>query len=200
MEQKQHKYLIFLCLFIYSFFETVPGFSIRTNYVSWFCVIYFISSYIRLYSFPHKGDVKYWLIASFVSIVISCFSILVIIVFNRPFYYYFVSDSYAILAIIVAFCTFNFFNSINIAYNKWINMIGGSTFGVLLIHANSNMMRQWLWKDTIQCAEHFNTPYYPLYAILCVLIIFSICILIDRIRILTIEKWTLNLINRYIPR
>lgn len=200
LTQKQHKHLIFLSLFIYSFFGTVPGFNITFNYVSWFCVLFFISSYIRLYSFRHKGDTIYWFKTSFFAILMACFSVTLIKLLKLPLSaYILVSDSNAILAIIVAFCTFNLFNSINLSYNKWINWIGGSTFGVFLIHANSDTMRQWLWKDTIQCVDHFDVPYYALYAILSVLTIFWICIVIDRIRILTIERWTFNLLDKHLP-
>ena len=201
LTQKQHKYLILLCLFIYSFFGTVPGFEIRTNYVSWFCVLFFIASYIRLYPFCHKNDTKYWFKTSLFVIFLACLSVFIITFFKLPLYAYgLVSDSNAILAVIIAFCTFNLFNSMNLSYNKWINWIGGSTFGVLLIHANSGTMRQFLWKDTVQCVEHFNVPYYALYAIISVLLIFSICIIIDRIRILTIERWTFNLLDKHLPQ
>lgn len=58
----------------------------------------------------------------------------------------FVSDSNRILAVAVAISTFLWLKNLNISYNKIINAIGGSTFGVLLIHANSDAMRQWLGK------------------------------------------------------
>lgn len=50
----------------------------------------------------------------------------------------FVSDSNRILAVAVAISTFLWLKNLNISYNKIINAIGGSTFGVLLIHANSD--------------------------------------------------------------
>lgn len=201
LKQRQHKNLIFLSLFIYSFFGTVPGFHVSMNYVSWFCVLYFIASYNRIYSYPHKGETKFWLTYSVLFILLACCSVIGIIFFKLPFTAYkFVSDSNAALAVVVAFCTFNLFNSIHLPYNKWINRIGGSTFGVLLIHANCDIMRQWLWRDTIQCVEHFNVPFYALYAIICVFAIFSICIIIDRIRIHTIERLTFILIDKYLPQ
>ena len=49
LSEKQHMILVFLCLFVYSFFGTLPYFSINMNYISWFIVLYLISSYIRLY-------------------------------------------------------------------------------------------------------------------------------------------------------
>lgn len=71
------------------------------------------------------------------------------------------------------------FKSMKIRHIKWINTIAASAFGVLLIHANSNTMRQCLWKDTVDFVGHFDTPYYWLYAIGCVLAIYALCTLID---------------------
>ena len=62
-------------------------------------------------------------------------------------------------------------------------MIAASTFGVLLIHANSDMMRRWLWNDicnNIGMYENGNSVYH---AIGCVMIIYIVCTLIDMIRI-----------------
>lgn len=49
MDKKQHGLLILLCFFIYTLHGTLPMMSVSMNYVSWFCVVYFIASYIRLY-------------------------------------------------------------------------------------------------------------------------------------------------------
>lgn len=46
-------------------------------------------------------------------------------------------------------------------------------------------MRQWLWKDVVDCVGHFQAPLW--YAPLSVLTIFVICSLIDILRQKTIE-------------
>jgi ABC-type dipeptide/oligopeptide/nickel transport system permease component len=102
----------------------------------------------------------------------------------------FVSDSYKILAVAVAVTTFLWFKNLDIPYNKLINIIGGTTFGVLLIHANSNAMRQWLWKDTVDCVGHYALPLpqLMLYSIAVVLAVFFTCSVIDRLRQVYIEE------------
>ena len=87
-----------------------------------------------------------------------------------------------------------------IKQSKWINTIAASTFGVLCIHANSDTMRQWLWQDVVDCSQSFYRDNACLYAIMAVLIIFLVCILIDYIRIHTIEKWTFGIIDNYLNR
>ena len=50
MTQRQHQLLLALLLVIYTILGTLLGSKLSTNYVTWFCVLYFISSYIRLYN------------------------------------------------------------------------------------------------------------------------------------------------------
>ena len=102
------------------------------------------------------------------------------------------------LAVSTSIPLFMFFKDLKMKYHKWINTIAASTFGVLLIHANSDTMRQWLWKDMVDCSGAFYRSDTCLYALLVVLAIFFICILIDYVRIHTIEKWTFKIIDRYL--
>lgn len=60
MSEKQHIYLLLLCSFTYVFLGTVPFFYITMNYVSWFIVLYFMSSYIRLYPKDIFENTKFW--------------------------------------------------------------------------------------------------------------------------------------------
>ena len=57
-----------------------------------------------------------------------------------------------------------------------------------MIHANSDAMRQWLWKDTLSNTSYLNTSYCILHAIASVLIVYLICICIDYMRIKYIEQ------------
>jgi hypothetical protein len=106
------------------------------------------------------------------------------------FRYRFVEDSNKIFAVAVAVSTFLWFKNINLKYSKTINVIGGTTFGVLLIHANSDAMRQWLWYDTVDCVGHYSLPLPQLilFSVGTVLAIFLICSAIDRVRQLLIEE------------
>ena len=171
------------------------------NYISWFCTLFVISSYLRHYPGKKDKDTKYWGKLSLLSYSVSILSILLISKFqiysgrNYSFdlNYFFVSDSNAILALTNAITSFMFFKNLNIGHIKLINIIASSAFGVLLLHANSSTMRLWLWNDTINCTGHYDTPYYWLYAIGCIFIIYIVCTIIDQIRLRTIETPLLNL-------
>lgn len=196
MNKKTHKLLICLLLFIYTI-HALPGFEVTKNYVSWFSALYVISSYLRLYPLNKDNDSRFWGWMTLLSWGVSVLSILSVLYLNSIGYslweYRFIADSNAILALTNGITSFMWFKNLKIKNSKIINTIAASSFGVLLIHANSGIMRQWLWKDTVDCIGHYNTDFYWLYAIGCVLIIYIICTIIDYIRIKTIETPLLNI-------
>jgi hypothetical protein len=189
INRKQHICITVLLLFFYTVLGSIPGFYVTFNYVTWFGIIYLIASYIRLYPNKIFDNKKVWIIASAFSIFTAMASVLVMHRIFNKYDYFFVSDSNKIFAVAVAVSTFLLFKNINISYSKIINIIGGTTFGVLLIHANSEAMRQWLWKDVVDCVGHYSLPLPKLilFSIASVLIIFFVCSAIDFLRQLLIE-------------
>ena len=204
IDKLTHLKLIGLCLLVYTIIGTTP-LPMSMNYITWFCVLYVIASYMRFYSpSPYLllghvskrysiiiSDVGCWGIATAISVLLSILSIVFCLYageyMNEFLPFYFVSDCNKILALATGVTSFMFFKNLKIGYNKFINTIGASTFGVLLIHANSNAMRQWLWRDTFNNIHWFDSNLYWLHALLSVLIIFSVCVCIDVFRIKVIE-------------
>lgn len=189
MSRKQHLILLALLLGMYSCLSCIPKFEVTFNYVTWFGIIYLIASYIRLYPNVCFNNKRMWVLISMVSIILAILSVIVLTFLGKG-HYHFVSDSNKLLAVAVAVSTFICIKNIRIPYNKLINAIGGSTFGVLLIHANSDAMRTWLWNEVFDCVGHYGLPLLQLvgYSFGVVLAIFFSCILIDRLRIKLIEE------------
>lgn len=194
MTKKQHACLIALLLFIYTCLGMI-GY-VTYNYLSWFCTLYFISSYIRLYGLLHNESVRFWGWTTCAVFLLSVFSIFVPAIIGRETTYYFVADSNHILALLLAVSSFMWFKNLDIKQNRFINMIGASTFGVFLIHTRGEEMRHWLWYDFINSGAHYNDQYYWAYAVGCVVAIFAICSIIDIIRINTLEKWAFSFIDK----
>lgn len=192
MTEKQHIALLLLCSFAYIFLGTVPGFSVTFNYATWFSVLYLISSYIRLYPKRIFSDTKFWGFATLIIVFLSVSSVVTSAwlgtKIGKTFYYFFVTDSNALLAVLTGLSTFMFFKNLKIPYSKFINTVGATTFGVLLIHANSDAMRKWLWRDTLRNVDMYNSIFCILHAILSVIAVFVVCSLIDFLRIKFIEK------------
>ena len=189
MTRKQHLFLIALLLFLYTFLSSVPKFYVTMNYVSWFCTLYFIASYMRLYDFPFKDNNRTWLGLSLASIVVSIVSVIVIrYAFSKVSPYFFVSDSNKLMALVTAISLFHFFRTLKIPYCKFVNVLGATSFGVLLIHAHSDTMRSWLWGELFDNVGHLTMPYYALRSFWVVFLVFAVCSCIDYLRIKLLEK------------
>ena len=197
MSSRLHLLLILLLIVSYTLLGSVPSFDVSFNYVTWFGIIYLLAAYIRLYPLSVFENRKLWGWSSLGCVVLAIASILLL---NHLFtskqestsiIYHFVADSNKIFAVAIAVSTFLWFKNINIKYSKVINTFGAATFGVLLIHANSNAMRTWLWQDTIDVVGHYTLPLgqLVLFSIVVVLAIFIICNLIDQLRIATLERY-----------
>ncbi len=190
--EKQHLLLLLLLSFTYIFLGTFPYFSVNMNYVSWFMVLYFMASYIRNYPKRIFENVKLWKWLTLIFVIISILSVIACAFlshwFNKRMAYYFVQDSNTLLAVLVGVSSFLTFKNLKIKNSKFINKISSTCFGVLLIHANSDVMRKWLWKDVLNNVGMYNSPFLVVHAVLSVLIIFIFCSMIDLLRIRYVEK------------
>ena len=199
LKERQHILLLVLSFFLYVFLGTVPYFSVTMNYVSWFIVLYFISSYISLHSKRIFESAKVWGVASIICILLSVGSVVACAWASTRFDglspFYFVTDSNTFLAVATGLSLFMFFKNIKMKPNRFINAVAATTFGVLLIHANSDAMRQWLWVDLLKNVNMYSSSWMPLHAIGSVIGVFVVCSIIDFIRIMLIERPFFKLIN-----
>lgn len=190
IDKRQHQLLLALCLFVYTVLGTTTKVPVTINYVTWFGILYFISSYIRFYGICF-GRVKIgWGWMSVSSVAVSAASVLLIAAMTetpgREFIL--VADSNHIMAVVTSVCLFMFFKDLPMKNSKFINTVASTTFGVLLIHANSNTMRHWLWRDTLDNVGFFSTDNAVLHAIVSVATVFVVCSFIDYLRVRYVEK------------
>ena len=190
--EKQHILLIVLSLLIYIGFETLPAFTINKNYVGWFIVLYFVSSYIRMYSRKIFDKTGLWLLLSIISVVLSAVSVVACAYLTSKGhsinFYRFVTDSNTFLAFTNGLTLFLLFKNIKMKNSKFINIVASTMLGVLCLHANSDAMRNWLWGTVFNNVGAYGYSWMPLHAIGTILIVFVVCVLIDLIRIYLIEK------------
>lgn len=192
LSEKQHLLLILLTTFIYVFFGTLPFFSVAMNYVSWFSVLYFIASYIRIYPKKIFSNTKVWGIATLITLIISILSIIAGIYVSsyigRDISHYFVSDSNTLLAVLLGLSSFLYFKNLKMKNSKFINTVSSTCFGVLQIHANSDAMCFWLWGTVLNNVSAYYTKYTMLHMVVSVISVFAVCSVIELLRIKFIEK------------
>ena len=201
MSEKQHLALLGLVFFAYIFMGTLPKFDVTMNYVSWFICLYFIAAYIRLYPKKVFEEAKLWGVCTVVIGSLCIVSVLCCIVLGarigKQIAFYFVTDSNTFLAVCIGVSSFLFFKNLKIKQSRVINTIAASTFGVLLIHANSDTMRKWLWQTVLNVKGMYyeTTGMVILHAALSVAVIFTVCVMIDQVRIRTVEKVLLDKVD-----
>lgn len=206
MTERQHVRLLALLAFAYIFFGTLPGFSVTMNYLSWFMVLYFIASYLRLYPKKIFGDKEFWKASTIVCIVASSLSVIVMTMMSARWHrdglqsYDFVTDCNTLLAVLTGISSFMYFKNIDIPQSKLINTVAATTFGILLIHANSDAMRQWLWVDTLNNVGNYYSLLGYLHAIVSVTGVFVVCSCLDLIRIRLIEKPFFDALDKRLPQ
>ena len=193
MDEKTHLVLILLSLTVGSVLQTLLKAPIAFTYVGWFMVLYVIASYIRLYPKEIFNNKRIWGCATIVMLVLSWVSVIWgAWMYNKtgtPFiYYHFVDDVHKILAVGTAIVAFLCFKNLKIKNNVVINKIAASAFGVLMIHANCDSMRIWLWRDLLDNIGAYYSNHYVIHAIVSVIMIYIVTTLIDILRIQFIEK------------
>lgn len=204
LSKRQHMLLVALTVGIYTILSSLT-ISVHFNYVTWFSVLYIVASYLRFYGDDLRISHRQWGWLTICSILLGALSIVTIylckrvgIIHSLP-EFFLVSDSNKLFALLIGVTSFMWFKDLKIRYSKFINTVGAATFGVLCIHANSDAMRQWLWRETVDCVGHFNTA-MPLetigYATLTVLIIFAVCAGIDYLRGRFIEPLVMHRVQR----
>ena len=205
MDRRCHTLLLYLCLGVYTFLGSLPKFHISMNYVTWFCILYFIGAYLRNYDcFGIKPQSWKWFALG--SVALSVTSVLAILWVNARFGlsmspYGLVSDSNRIFVVITGISLFMTFKHWKIHYSKFVNTVARSAFGVLLIHANSDAMRQWLWVDTLDNVGHFTTNTSSiLHLLVSVLVIYTACTLIDYLRINLVETPLFRFVNKVLQK
>lgn len=192
MDKRQHFTLLIILGFVYVVLGTTPKIVVTMNYISWFTFVYILASFFRLYCESMMKNKRIWIAMFCLIYSVSILSVVAGLYISyraeMRLTYYLLEDSNKLLAVLLGFSFFGLFYNMNIKQSKFINAVASTTFGVLLIHANSDLMRKWLWEDLLKCTKFFNSQYYIYHAVICVLGVYIACVVIDLIRQRIIEK------------
>lgn len=204
IDKLMHARLVLLCLAIYSLTITLPHFQVTMNHITWYCVLFFIASYIRNYGLLPSISNQKWGGITLLCVILSILSVMCVVYFDArlgkqtpPFKY--VSPS-GICAVLTSVSSFMYFKDLKIRNSRFVNRVAASTFGVLLIHDNCLAMRQWLWHELIPVKSIYAQDLINSTITILIVIsgIFIACILLDMIRKNMIEKPLFKKINNYI--
>lgn len=206
LDKKNHTFLLVLLVLIFSVLPTAPIIRVSFNYVGWFMVLYLVGAYIRNYHFLEKVSHRAWGWIALGLVFLGSVSVIGMVVMYKMGYialyvpYFFIADSNKILSLCIAVSTFMYFKDVRIPHSRLINAVGGATFGVLLIHANSDAMKIWLWREYVDCVGHYGSDVVLTfgYAVMSVILIFIVCAGIDWFRGRLIEPHLMREVKKLI--
>ena len=200
LSKKQYQILILLLVIIWSLIPTLLSRDFGLSNLGWFVTLYIISGYIRLYGFNPKFTRKHYiLIFIFTTIITFLFTIICAylgkFIPDVKYYTTYLYSQHKLSILLISVSLFMIFVNIKLS-SKLINTVSSTTFGIYLIHDN-NYIRPFLW-ETLFNNNHFqHSGWLILYSIGVCLLVFVVCFIIDLIRIKTIEKCYLNVVNKY---
>lgn len=190
IDKKSLEYLIGGLMIFYSVFPTVLSVGSQLGNLGQFIVIYMVSAYIRMYVEIKNRNKKAHIICA-----VILFGLLQVgNMFDLKY-----SAANSFLVVVLAVELFLIFLSFKPMSNKWINIIGGATFGVYLIHDN-RFMRSYLWTKVFRNQEMYGTGWLWLHAVIAVVSVYVVLTVIELVRQNTIEKiWMLMVQKKILP-
>ena len=186
--------VVLLLLFVFTIQSTLFVNYYIFGEVFWFIAVYIIGAYLSMYPLEWSCSLKVSVRLLIASLILAYASVILMILIGAKIHkvdpMFFVSDANKLGAVLVSVMMFLTFKNLNVNYSKAINMIAKTTFGVLMIHANSDAWRQFMWVDLLHANTFYTLPITILIirSILIVVGVFTICSLIDMVRIYWIEK------------
>lgn len=202
MQRKQHLLLIGLCVIVFTIYPLLPFTRIAINPLCWFSTLYLIASYLKIYPKTiFKGDsARFWGGMTILLMVLAVLGMALSLYGASKWEwqinpYWLVMDYNAPLALLIGVSSFICFKSMKLRHSSFINIVASTTFGILLIHARSDEMRQWLWNEVVGSAAHYSRLWYAFIACVCV---YSLCSIIDWLRIKFLENPVFKCLDKII--
>jgi len=172
--------------------------SFSMSHTAWLIYLYIVAAYIKLYKDEVK--IKHCIAYGTISYIITYMTAVILSLLGRNISalasvstYYFGMNKITVL--VTSILLFMGFKNLNFKYNKLINILASTTFGIYLIHDNK-LVRHYLWITLFKNAAYSNLMTIFLHAVICILSVFVVCSLVEFVRICTLEKLWIKIINK----
>ncbi len=205
LEKMEFKILIFTLLIIYFTLPTYLNIRVPAVFIERSVTLYLIGAYIRKYNISNKENK-----AKYKKKLLLYFTLNTVIII-ATIYIHHISKHYVLgnetfsvqqenpIIVLIAIYMFLLAISAKEIKSKVINTISSTTFGVYLIHDNP-IIRLFLWEIIVGCTQYSDKPYMIVSCIGTTLLIFVACSIIDLIRICTIEKIYMKVVDKVIEK
>ncbi len=184
-----------IMLALWSVVPTFTKMSFYSGELTQFLMFYLLGAYLRLYPdnfLSRKYSAPAIAASSFVimmlSAVICDFLSVRFGLFSGGSYWYARNSVFVIAAAVSLLVIFTKL-SLN---SKAVNSIAACTFGVYLIHDN-RLLRTVLWPEVLHTTDYADSPFMAVHMVVCSLVVFAVCTVIELLRKKIIEKPVMRL-------
>lgn len=165
-----------------------------------FIYFYLVGAYIRKYevNILKKHSIKI-LIGSVIILLISPIIIIYLSKFKPELAYYsnYLFNRNSLFCVLISISLLAIFSRKKEFSSKIINYIAGTMFAFYLISDN-NYIRTILWVDIFRVGDYVLSKYLIVNLLLSILIIFTVCIIVEIIRKQTVERLTNWILDKFI--
>lgn len=196
--------LLLLLILIQVIIPTFMNARLNFSNLTWFITLYLLGAYMRIYEIQALKNKKRNKIALILCIIIILTSIIIIDLLSQTIprlksFALYLAGMNKLPIVMISIILFYTFANKKIEYNKWINTVAASTFGVYLIHDNP-FMRNMIWRELLNGRMLKESPYLIIYLIIATLLVFTIATLIDQVRKNTIEKISFKIFDKILEK
>ncbi len=167
------------------------------NELTLFVTLYTIGAYLRKYPenllTKKHNDIIIVIISSLflaATVVISA-KVLPFIEGISAYFY----QRHSLFVVLLSVGLISFFSKIKPFYSKALNTIASTTFGIYLIHDN-DFFRVYMWRNLLHADKYSETNMLLGHLLLCSVIVFAGCAVIEFIRKKVVEKPVLKLYDK----
>lgn len=199
LNKKNYQHFLVSLTVLWCIIPTFTSKSFESNRLLWFIYLYACAGYMKRFNLKTKVKGIVYILLALAITILTFFSAVVfdvlgtkISVFVDHATYFYGMQMIPIL--IISILLFVGFSKLNIGYNRIINIIASTTFGVYLIHDNS-YIRLLLWETIFKNASYQNSSLLIPYSLFVIAIVFSLCVIIELARTYLLEKHYINAIN-----
>lgn len=191
LSKRQYALLLAILFTMFSLIPLYPSIDpFKPSYLLFFIFIYLVAGFLK----------KYWMVQIENRMYLYLFGILFTAMYlTYPIFTYlsqfhstfklkliYYASLMSPFTLLSAICLFLYFKNIPYKKSGFINLIASTTLGIYLIHAN-NLLHPYIWK-WLKVEKYFYTPYFILALLTNVVIIFTVCCVIDLVRRILFEK------------
>lgn len=180
---------ILLLVIIYIIIPTLTNYTLAgESTITLFVTVYLIGGYVRLYpdAIPFFHNRRRNILCALICWLFIGFSVILNHFLRMyPNDYFMRARSFPL--VLLSFALFLTIKNTQLSYNPVINQIASSVLGIYLIHDNP-YVRNILWSKILHNAAYSNSPFLIIHMIVSVVIVFLVCMAIDKTRMNLFEK------------